>query len=113
MRTALRLQAIAIAAVIGLLAAPAALSAAPAGPAEKGANEAPAAMPDKVGGVVVQAPRGRSKLGAIAPDKKAALDQEAARNEAWKTYRKSTPPAAAGTLGQSKDYPGLQALAPQ
>ena len=67
---------------------------------------------DTVGGVVVQSPPQRSKLGDIPPDKAAAFDQEAEKNEAWKRYRKSTPPLSAGTLGQANDYPGLQSLLP-
>src|SRR4051794_22119846 len=51
--------------------------------AEKAGDAAAAAQPGSVGGVVVQAPRPPSKLGEIPPDKKAAFDEEAAKNEAW------------------------------
>jgi hypothetical protein len=65
---------------------------------------------DSVSGVVVQAP---SQAGPpIPPDKKAAFDAEVAKQEAWKRYRQSTPPASAGTIGQSDDYPGLRSLLP-
>lgn len=81
----------------------------PAGQAQSGAS---VSNPPTVGGVIVQAPRQPSKLGEIPPDKKAAYDEEVAKAEVWKRYRKSTPPATASTLDQANDYPGLQSLLP-
>ena len=66
---------------------------------------------DSVSGVVVQAPP-RPDHPQIPPDKKAAYDAEVAKAEAWKSYRQSIPPLSDGTIGQSKDYPGLQNLLP-
>jgi hypothetical protein len=112
-RTALLLPAIAVAAVVGL-ALPGPVAMAQTGPGAKSGkteNKAAASKPGSVGGVTVQAPR-RSALQKIPPDKAAGFDQEAADAEAWKGYRKSTPRAAEGTLGQAKDYPGLHKLAP-
>lgn len=105
-----------VGAIGGILAAPAAL--AQAASSQKSAKAAPAAKPvaaakpGAVGGVTVQSPRQRPSLAKVPPDKAAAYDEEVRKSEAWKSYRKSTPPASAGTLGQSKDYPGLQTLLP-
>lgn len=110
LRTTLLLPAFAGAICFTLQPSAATAQAPQGGQAAAGAE---ASSPGNVGGVVVQAPRPPSKLGAIPPDKKAALDDEAAKNEAWKRYRKSTPPLSDGTLGQAKDYPGLQSLLPQ
>jgi hypothetical protein len=111
-RTTLLLPAIAVAAVVVGLALPGSAALAQTSPGANSGNKAAAgARPGAVGGVTVQAPR-RSALQKIPPDKAAGFDQEAADAEAWKGYRKSTPRAAEGTLGQAKDYPGLHKLAP-
>jgi len=113
LRAALLLPAIALCGVAGF-ALPSSMAMAQASQGEKaGDDAAAAAKPGDVGGVIVQAPRPQSKLQDIPPDKRAEFDDEAAKNEAWKRYRDSTPPLAAGTLGQAKDYPGLQTLLPQ
>jgi hypothetical protein len=108
LRTALLLPAIAVAGAIGF-ALPASVAVAQASHSEKTASGAEAKKPGSVGGVTVQGRR-RSQLHRIPPDKAAAFDDEAAKSEAWKKYRKSTPPAAAGTLGQAEGYPGAQSL---
>jgi hypothetical protein len=117
-RTALLLPAIAIA--IGF-AIPASTAVAQASQDTKtqdtkaqGDNSksgAAASTPGSVGGVVV--PGRRRTLPTVPADKKAAYDAEAAKAEAWKKYRKSMPPASAGTIGQAADYPGLNSLAPK
>jgi hypothetical protein len=111
LRTALFLPAITLAGAIGF-SLPSSVAVAQAGQGGRTDAGAAASQPDSVGGVVVQAPRPESELRQIPADKKAAFDEEAAKNEAWKRYRKSTPPLAEGTLGQAKDYPGLQSLLP-
>lgn len=65
-----------------------------------------------VGGVTVNAPRARPPLG-IPPDKKAALDAEAAQDQAWRDYRRSTPPLTDNVNDLSKDFPGLQTYLPK
>ena len=118
MRMTLLVPAITVAGALGL-ALPASVAVAQTSPtqtspAEKSGSGAPAdSKPGAVGGVVVQAPRPPSKLQEVPPDKKAAYDKEAAKNEAWKRYRQSRPPLSAGTLGQADDYPGLQTLLPE
>ncbi|MGZ3364735.1 MAG: hypothetical protein ACXWKY_08475 [Caulobacteraceae bacterium] len=112
MRMALRVPAIAVAGVIGCVL-PASMAAAQTSPAPKTESNTPADKPGTVGGLVVQAPRPPSKLGAVPPEKAAGYDKEAAKSEAWKRYRKSRPPLSAGTLGQADDYPGLQTLLPE
>lgn len=112
LRTALLLPAFTVAVAIGFTLSPS-MAVAQAGQSEKAEEGAAASKPGSVGGVVVQAPRPPSKVEGIPPDKAAAFDEQAAKNEAWKRYRKSTPPLAAGTLGQADDYPGLQSLLPQ
>lgn len=82
-----------------------------AGPAEKPASDAAAAKPASVGGVIVEAPRPEARP-PIPADKRAAFDQEVAKSEAWKRYRKSIPPSTTGTLEQADDYPGLNSLLP-
>ncbi len=72
---------------------------------------APAQDASSVSGVVVQAPPSQPKLAQIPPDKKAAIDKEAAKQEAWRKYRESLPSASDATLG-IKDYPGLHSLLP-
>ena len=105
------LAAIALAGAIGLTLP--SMAQAQNNQTDRAEDDAAAAKPASVGGVTVQAPRPESKLGQIPPDKKAQFDDEAAKQEAWKTYRKSTPPLSDRTLEQSKDYPGLQTLLPQ
>jgi hypothetical protein len=110
-RTARLLPAIMLAGALALALQPS-MAAAQADPSDK-ADVRPASVnPDVVGGVVVETPRPHSKLEDIPPDKAAAFDEEAAKNEAWKRYRRSTPPLSAGALGQADDYPGLQSLLP-
>ena len=115
-RTALFVSAITIAGAIGF-AFPSSMAMAQAADRGDTADVKPAAVKpdsaDTLGGVTVQSPRPRSKLEDIPPAKAAAFDEEAAKQEAWKRYRKSTPPFGAGTLGQANDYPGLQSLLPQ
>lgn len=77
----------------------------------KGDSGAGASSQGSVPGVVVQAPR-RPDNPPIPPDKRAAFDAEAAKDEAWRRYHQSTPSASEGTIGQAKDYPGLQSLLP-
>lgn len=79
----------------------------PIGDAGAGADPS---QPPSVGGVTVQAPR--RPLDTTAPEKTQEYNQEVAKAEAWKRYRKSRPPANASTLDQADDYPGLQSLVP-
>jgi hypothetical protein len=61
------------------------------------------------GAVVVRAPRSHPPVSIGIPlDKLAAFDAEAAQNDAWRTYRDSTPPLDTSTLDLAKDYPGLR-----
>ena len=78
-----------------------------------GAQDSGAVAPnqDAVSGVVVEGAR-RPDNPPIPADKKAAFDAEVAKEEAWRRYRQSTPPASAGTIGQADDYPGLRSLLP-
>lgn len=113
-RTAVLLPAIAVAGAIGF-ALPASVAVASQGDktqSEKTQGDAAASKskPASVGGVVVQGSRRR--LNTVPPDKAAAFDDEVAKSESWKRYRKSTPPASASTLEQGKDYPGAQNLLP-
>ncbi len=91
-------------------------SAAPIAP-DQGKHEKPAAASEPaseasgVEGVTVNAPRSRS-IG-IPAEKEAAFAAEAAKNEAWRKYRESTPPLTSDPNDQSKDFPGLQAYIPQ
>jgi hypothetical protein len=81
--------------------------------AQKSESSAAASKPGSVSGVVVQAP---PKLDRIPPDKKAALDAEAAKGKAWKKYRNTTPPATVtakagvGASSRAENYPGLHTL---
>lgn len=72
----------------------------------KPASGSGAAHQGEVDSVVVHAPRHHPKPG-IPPDRAKAFADDAARDEAWRQYRDSYPPPGAGTLDQSKDYPGL------
>jgi len=108
LRTTLLLSAITLAGAL-----PSSMALAQASQGETAKDDEAAAKPASVGSVVIQAPRPQSKLQDIPPDKKAAFDEEAAKQEAWKRYRENTPPAADGVLGQAKGYPGLQSLLPQ
>lgn len=110
-RTVLFVHAAAMAGAMALALSGAPVLAQSGQASPNGATAGPTKPAGDVSGVVVQAPRRRAKF-PIPPDKKAAYDAEAAKSEAWKTYRKSTPPAAAGPLAESKDYPGLQELVP-
>ena len=117
-------QVIAVATAIGFaLPASVALAQAPVpAPVDQGASQnvspngkpdsdAAVAKPASVGGVIVQAPRPEPEA-QIPADKRAAFDEEVAKSEAWKRYRKSIPPTNVGTLEQADDYPGLQSLLP-
>jgi hypothetical protein len=77
----------------------------------QGDSGASSANPDSVSGVVVPGQR-RPTNPPIPADKKAAYDAEVAKEEAWRRYRKSMPPASDSTIDQAKDYPGLQSLLP-
>ena len=66
---------------------------------------------NNVSGVVVPGQR-RPANPPIPADKKAAYDTEVAKEEAWRRYRKSMPPASDSTIDQAKDYPGLRSLLP-
>ena len=82
--------------------------------ANSGVTPAPPANatdPNSVSGVVVPGQR-RPENPPIPADKKAAYDAEVAKEEAWRRYRKSMPPASDSTIDQAKDYPGLQSLLP-
>ena len=115
-RSALLVPAIALAGALALAPASGAFAQAAADAAQKTEVGPATVKPDgsgsTVGGVTVQTPRPRSGVADIPADRKAAFDEEAAKAEAWKRYRNSTPPFGAGTLGDAKAYPGLQALAP-
>jgi hypothetical protein len=84
-----------------------------ANPSKTDSGDGATAAPNQssVSGVVVQAPRPQVSP-PIPADKKAAFDAEVAKEEAWRRYRQSTPPASEGTIGQAKDYPGLRSLLP-
>jgi hypothetical protein len=97
------------------LAAPAANppAPAPADPVKPAAASEPgaaASKPSDVEGVTVSG--ARPAIGT-PPDKKAALAAEAAKDEAWRNYRKSTPPLTNNPNDDSRDFPGLQVTAPQ
>jgi len=79
----------------------------PAAPSEPSAA---AAKPGSVAEVTVTAPQ--TKPIGIPPEKAAALAAEAAKNEAWRKYRESTPPLTRDPNDQSKDFPGLQSYVP-
>jgi hypothetical protein len=76
-----------------------------------GDSAAGASDPNSVSGVVVPGQR-RPENPPIPADKKAEYDAEVAKQEAWKRYRKSMPPATASTIDQANDYPGLRSLIP-
>jgi hypothetical protein len=82
-----------------------------AGAANPGAANPGAANPGNVSGVIVEAPP-RPENPPVPPDKAAGYAKEAAKAEAWRSYRGSLPPLSDGTLGQAKDYPGAQSLLP-
>ncbi|MEO6339735.1 MAG: hypothetical protein ABIO39_06845 [Caulobacteraceae bacterium] len=105
--TAMLLPGIVLAGLIGVTL-PASVAVAQVSQTPNAQAVAPAQDTPSVSGVVVQAP---PKLPQIPPDKKAAFDEEAAKQEAWKKYRESFPPMSDGTLG-IKDYPGLHSLLP-
>jgi hypothetical protein len=65
----------------------------------------------KVAEVTVNARR-RRVIG-VPPAKAAAFAAEAAKNEAWRKYRESTPPLTRDPNDQGKDFPGLQSYLPQ
>jgi len=79
--------------------------------ADGGGGAAGAADQSSVSGVVVPGQR-RQENPPIPADKKAEYDAEVAKQEAWKRYRKSIPPATASTIDQANDYPGLRSLIP-
>jgi hypothetical protein len=79
--------------------------------AASGNAGADASDPNSVSGVVVPGAR-RPESPPIPADKKAAYDAEVAKEEAWRRYRKSMPPASDSTIDQAKDYPGLRSLLP-
>jgi hypothetical protein len=80
-------------------------------PAAASKPSAAASTPSSVADVTVTAPRPRS-IG-VGPAKAAALAAEAAKNEAWRKYRESTPPLTRDPNDQSKDFPGLKTYVPQ
>ena len=109
----LLLRVIAVAGAIGS-ASQASVALAQAGHDGKTGSSAAASKPGAVSGVTVQAPP-RPK---ISPGKKAALDAEAAKRKAWKTYRITTPAptsasrptAAISAASRAENYPGLHTL---
>ena len=91
-----------------------------AGPPTPAEQAAPAPTPDSVEGVTVNGRARNADTGAnIPPDKKAELDEEAARQAAFRDYRDSRPPLTTDekNIGdpndQSKDFPGLQSYIPR
>ena len=79
------------------------------GQATSGAQGARAADMDSV---TVHAPRRHPRHSyAIAPN--GAIAAEAARQEAWRTYRDSPPSRSSDPMDQTKDYPGLHTLLPK
>lgn len=74
--------------------------------------------PAPVEGVTVDAAR-RPRDANIPADKAAEYDAAAAKDEAFRKYRDSTPPLSADSKGlgdpndQSKDFPGLQSYIPK
>jgi hypothetical protein len=78
---------------------------------DSGSAGGDASTPDSVSGVVIPGQR-RPENPPIPADKKAAYDAEVAKEEAWRRYRKSMPPASDSTIDQAKDYPGLRSLLP-
>jgi hypothetical protein len=113
-RAALLLLAITVAGTIGFTA-PSSVAVAqgsygdPGGQGEKNASKPATSKPGSVTGVTVEAP---PKPETIPADKKAALDAETARREAWKSYRNTTPTATVTTTTggspQVENYPGLR-----
>jgi len=88
---------------------------APPAPPERAAA---ASNPQPVEGVTVNGRR--ADTGAPIPDdKKAEYDAEAAREAAFREYRRSRPPLTTDDKGvsdpndQSKDFPGLQSYLPK
>lgn len=69
--------------------------------------------PSDVEEVTVNAPRVRPENLAVSPEKRAALDAEAAQDQAWRDYRRSTPPLTSDPNDLSKDFPGLQTYLPK
>jgi hypothetical protein len=117
-RTAERLAALALAAVLGATASTSSAlaqgaSSGQAAQAGKAKPAHPASKSTSVPGVVVQP---RPQPSKVPPDKKAALDAQAAKRKAWANYRTTTPTATAhgrGKPGSSPDpgnYPGLSNL---
>jgi hypothetical protein len=101
--------------------APGLASAAATAPA-KGEQEKPAAAsepsaavpePNGVEGVTVNAPRPVPGAKSVPPEDAAAFAAEAAKDQAWRDYRKSTPPLTCDPNDLSKDFPGLQTYIPQ
>lgn len=70
----------------------------------------PGSAPGAVEGVTVKA--ARPGFGVPA-EKATAYDAEAAKNEAFRKYRKSTPPLTGDPNDDSKDFPGLQTYIPK
>jgi hypothetical protein len=79
-----------------------------AAPSQPGAADAP---PGSVEGVTVNATR--SGAIGVPPDKAAAFAAQAAKDEAFRKYRESTPPLTGDPNDQSKDFPGLHTYVPQ
>jgi hypothetical protein len=73
------------------------------------AKAPPASQPSAVEGVTVDAPRPRAPVPA---DKAAEYSAEAAKTEAWRKYRESTPPLTKDPNDMSKDFPGLKTYVP-
>jgi type IV secretory pathway VirJ component len=73
-------------------------------------HDAAASKPSSVGGVTVNAQRRRTP---IPTDKAEAYAAQAAKDDAWRKYRKSMPPLTNSPNDDSKDFPGIQIRAPQ
>jgi hypothetical protein len=94
------------------------LALAQGGPGKTTESGAAASKRGAVGGVVVKAPQRRNR---IPPDKKSALDAEAAKHEAWRKYRAATPaptpttaaPGSTPASARTENYPGLHSLGSQ
>ena len=81
-------------------------------PAAAAPPVAAAPVPNKVEGVNVDAPRPAGGFG-VPPDKAADYDAQAAKDKAFRDYRKSTPPISSSPTEETKDFPGLQTYIPQ
>jgi len=79
--------------------------------AQAAQQDAGTPAPGSVGEVTVT---GSQPHAVGIPAKKAAdLADDAAKNEAWRKYRDSTPPLTRDPNDQSKDFTGLQTYVPK